>query len=70
MTQVLAKYNLVRCLILLLVGVLAKKIRVVWEQAIDGGWIPSTLLEDIPCTYIDGCVVCEVGLELFWLFKC
>jgi hypothetical protein len=33
----------------------------VW-QAIDGGWIPSDLLEDIPCKYINGCVICEVEI--------
>lgn len=30
------------------------------EQAIDGGWLPGDLLEDIPCKYFDGCVICEV----------
>lgn len=31
-------------------------------RAIDGGWMPSILLEDIPCKYFDGCAICEVGL--------
>jgi len=32
-------------------------------QAIDGGWLPDDLLEEIPCKYINGCVVCEVFLS-------
>lgn len=48
----------------MLLDVLAENCCVAWKQAIDGGWIPSTLLEDIPCKYIDGCVVCEVGLPV------
>ncbi len=32
-------------------------------QAIDGGWLPDDLLEEIPCKYINGCVVCEVILS-------
>eukprot|EP00850_Spirogloea_muscicola_P022204 SM000282S10607 [mRNA] locus=s282:71510:77150:- [translate_table: standard] len=29
-------------------------------QAIDNGWLPAGMLDDIPCHYVDGCVVCEV----------
>eukprot|EP00897_Mesotaenium_endlicherianum_P010707 jgi/Mesen1/9665/ME000671S09010 len=29
-------------------------------QAIDQGRLPPGMLDDLPCTYIDGCVVCEV----------
>jgi len=29
-------------------------------RAIDGGWIPNDLLEDIPCKYINGCVICQL----------
>jgi hypothetical protein len=32
-------------------------------RAIDGGWLPDDLLEEIPCKYINGCVVCEVFLS-------
>lgn len=29
-------------------------------QAIDGGWLPGDIHEDMPCKYVDGCVICEV----------
>lgn len=29
-------------------------------RALDGGCIPGDLLEDIPCKYVNGCVVCEI----------
>lgn len=29
-------------------------------RALDGGWIPGDLLEDIPCKYVNGCIACEV----------
>eukprot|EP00850_Spirogloea_muscicola_P009494 SM000053S17451 [mRNA] locus=s53:438642:445841:- [translate_table: standard] len=29
-------------------------------EAIDNGWIPAGMLDDISCHYVDGCVVCEI----------
>lgn len=29
-------------------------------QAIDGGWLPGDIHEDMPCKYVNGCVICEV----------
>lgn len=29
-------------------------------RALDGGWIPGDLLEEIPCNYANGCITCEV----------
>lgn len=29
-------------------------------RALDGGWIPGDLLQEIPCKYSNGCITCEV----------
>ena len=29
-------------------------------QAFDGGWLPGDIHEDMPCKYVNGCVICEV----------
>eukprot|EP00250_Pteridium_aquilinum_P011308 c19982_g1_i1 orf=281-3946(+) len=29
-------------------------------RALDAGWIPGDLLEEIPCKYVNGCIACEV----------
>lgn len=36
-----------------------------WWKAIESGRLPGDILDDIPCKYIDGALICEVSYPMF-----
>lgn len=33
----------------------------IYFEAIESGWLPGDILDDIPCKYVNGTLVCEVS---------
>lgn len=43
----------------------------IYLQAIESGRLPGDILDDIPCKFVDGTIVCEVIIDYrIYLYQC